>query len=208
MLLLSFVDFVMMEIKPETTLGLLKGIQSFLSFILLLSFLQIVGGWDAVLVTGPDGPLLVLPWSGGIVLFMLAVLTFWAVHSRTRKLQIDVFDPIQSEFPITKTSTLMAKEIERLNKTVDRLDLVASLALGWTLVLVPFYIVFVLIWVISFFSDRITVFISSSWQDVLGGIIVWGIANLLFILILDLYRIGKRLARYSEILAQLDPELL
>lgn len=161
-----------------------------------------------VLINGPEEPLLVLPWGGGAILFVMSSLVFWGVHKRILKLRFDDFDFSQSSFPITKASALMAKEIERLNKTIGQLDFVASLILGWTLVLVPFYIVFVLLWVASLITDKVVVLFGGLWQDVLGIIVVWGIANLLFMLILKLYRIGRRLAKYSEILAKLDPELL
>ena len=206
MLILSLAIVVIM--KPETSLGLLKGVQSFLSLVILLSFLQIVSGKGATLIEGSDGPLLFLPWVGGIMLFVTASVAFWVVYAKSRKVRIDDISAIETEFPITKTSALMAKEIERLNKTVDRLDFVASLTLGWTLVLVPFYLVFVLLWLVSLFTDSVNVLVNGSWRDALGGIMVWGIANLLFLLIFNLYRIGRRLARYSEILAKLDPELL
>ncbi len=206
MVILSLAIIFLM--KSQTTLGMLKGMESFLSLIIVLSFLQIVNGKDATLIEGPDGPLLVLPWFGGIALFATASLTFWAIHVKSRNVKIDDVDVTGSEFPITKTSALMAKEIKKLNKTVDRLDFIASLALGWTLVLVPFYIVFVLLWLISLFTDSVIVLINGSWQDVLVGIMVWGIANLLFLLILNLYSTGRRLTRYSEIMSKLDPELL
>lgn len=76
----------------------------------------------------------------------------------------------QSPFPITKTSALMAKETERLNKTIGLLDFVASLTLGWTLVLIPFYIVFILLWIVSLFTDKILVVrgVTSSEQLLFG----------------------------------------